>query len=109
MFILGWEYLTDKTVPHDCPDITLFMKTNRNVYLIDVSISNSGNLQAAYTKKMKKYAELNIEVKQQWKLAAVCTHLACHCTCSRSHSSHTTCCPQVTRLNRFAVLDHRDL
>jgi len=57
----------------------------------------------------KKYAELNTEVKQQWKLAAVCTHLACHCICSWSHSSHTTRCPQVTRLNRFAVLDHTEI
>ena len=109
MFILGREYLTDKTVPHNCPDITLFEKTNKTVYLIDVSISNLGNLEASYTEKMRKYAELSIEVKQQWKLEAVYTHLACHCICSRCHSSHTTCCPQVTRLNRFAVLDHTEI
>jgi len=58
MFTLGRECLTDKTVPHNCPDITLFVKTNKIVYLIDVSISNSGNLQAAYTEKMKKICRI---------------------------------------------------
>jgi hypothetical protein len=51
---LYWDrgILTDKTVPHNHSDITLFKKTNKIVYLIDVSLSSSGNLQTAYTEKM---------------------------------------------------------
>jgi hypothetical protein len=58
---------TNKIVPCHCLGITLFEKTNEIVYLIDVSISNSDNLRTADTKKrMRKVAELSIEVKQQW-------------------------------------------
>jgi hypothetical protein len=42
-------------------------------YLNNVNVQNSGNLQTAYTGKMRKYAELNTEVKQQWQLEAVYT------------------------------------
>ena len=65
------EYLTDKTVPHNRPNITFFEKTNKIVYLIDVSLSNLGSLQTAYTEKMRKYAELSTEVKQWWQVEAV--------------------------------------
>jgi hypothetical protein len=34
---------------------------------------NSGNLPNAYTKKIRKYAELSTEIKQQWQTAMVCT------------------------------------
>jgi hypothetical protein len=30
-----------------------------------------GNLQTAYTKNLRKYAELSIEVKEQWPVEAV--------------------------------------
>ena len=67
---LYWDrgILTGKTVPHNRPDITLFEKTNKIFYLIDVCLSNSGNLQTAYSEKMIKYAELITEVKQQWQV-----------------------------------------
>jgi hypothetical protein len=42
-------------------------------YLLDVNIPNSGKLQTAYTKKMRKYAELYFEVKQHWQVEAVYT------------------------------------
>lgn len=45
---------TNKTVTCNCPDITLFEKTSKIVYLIDVSMPNSGNLQTAYTKTNEK-------------------------------------------------------
>jgi len=47
--------------------------TNKIVYLSYVSIPNSGNVQTAETKRMRKYAELSIEMKQQWQLEAVYT------------------------------------
>ena len=63
--------LTDITVPQNSPDITLFKKTHKIVCLIDVTVSNLGNLQTAYTKKIRKYAELSTEVQQQWPVEAV--------------------------------------
>jgi hypothetical protein len=42
-------------------------------YLNDVNVPFSGSLQAAYTEKMKKYAELNTEVKQKWQVGAMYT------------------------------------
>jgi len=41
--------------------------------LIDVNVPFSGNMQAAYTEKMRKYVELNIEVKQKWQVGAMYT------------------------------------
>jgi hypothetical protein len=63
---LYWDrgILTDKTVLHNRSHITFFEKTNKIVYLIDVSVPNSGDVQTAYTEKIRKYAELNIEVKK---------------------------------------------
>jgi hypothetical protein len=48
-------------------------KINKIVCLIDVSIPNSDNLLTAYIEKMRKYAELSIEKKQQSQIAAICT------------------------------------
>jgi hypothetical protein len=50
------EILTNKTVFHNHPDMTLFEKTNKIVYLTAFSIPYVGNLQTAYTKIMRKYA-----------------------------------------------------
>jgi len=58
---------------YNCPDITLFEKTNKIIYLIAVNIPNVGNLQTAYTENMRKYAELSIDVKQQWQVEAAYT------------------------------------
>lgn len=45
-------------------------------YLIDVNVPFAGNMQAAYTeKKIRKHAELNIEVKQKWQVGAMYTYL----------------------------------
>jgi hypothetical protein len=51
---LYWDrgILTDKAVPHNRSDITFFEKTNKIVYIIDVSLSNSVDLQTAYTEKI---------------------------------------------------------
>lgn len=48
-------------------------KRRRIFYLIDANVPNSGNMQNAYTEKMRKYAELDTEVKQQWQVEAVYT------------------------------------
>jgi hypothetical protein len=37
--------LTDTNASHNHPDITLFDKTIKNVYITDVSITNLGDLE----------------------------------------------------------------
>ena len=61
------EILNDKTASHNRPDVTLFENTNKNVYLIDVNIPNSGNLQTVRIEKIRKFAALSIEVQRQWQ------------------------------------------
>ena len=63
----------NKTVPHSHSDITLFEKTDQKVYLFDVSEQNSGNVQTAYTKKMRKFAQLSTEVKKHSQVEPVYT------------------------------------
>jgi len=54
-------------------------------------MTNSGNLQTAYTEKTRIRVELSTAVQQQWQLAAVCTvpYNTCHCICNRCHIPHT--------------------
>jgi hypothetical protein len=52
----------DTTASHNHPDITLFNKIIKKVYIIDVSIPNLGDMQTACKeKKIRKYAELSTE------------------------------------------------
>jgi hypothetical protein len=60
-------------VSHNHTDFTLFEKTNKLIHLVGVCIPNAGNLPIPYTEEMRKYAEMSIEVKQQWQLEAVYT------------------------------------
>jgi len=60
--------------------------TNKIVYLSYVSIPNSGNVQTAETKRMRKYAELSIEMKQQWQVEAVYTLPVTICNRSFPHT-----------------------
>ena len=55
----GTGIITDKTVPLNCPDITLIEKTNKTVRLFGVSMTNSSNVQTAYTEKTRLYAEIS--------------------------------------------------
>ena len=65
--------MTHKTVSHNCPDITLFEKSNGVVYVIYVSIPKWGNLQTSYTNIMRVYVELSIAVKRQWQVEVAYT------------------------------------
>ena len=95
---------TDKTVPHNRPDITLFEKSNRIFHLIDSSLPNSRNLQTAYTEKNEKMCRvMHLTEISVVNKSGIC--LTCHYFCNRSHSSHTALYPRATRLNRFAVRD----
>lgn len=42
--------IADKTVHHNRPDIILIVKNNKTVYLIDIAVPNSGNLQTTFKK-----------------------------------------------------------
>jgi len=98
IIIIRWDrgILTDKTVPHNDPYVTIFEKTNRNntVYLTGVSVPNVGIVQTAYTDKMRKYPALSPEVQQQWP-AEVVYILPVAVSVSRA-----------TGLTGFAVRDH---
>jgi len=71
----------------DGSDIIHLEKTNKIVHLRYVSVPKSGNVQTSDTKRMRKYAELSIEMKQQWQVEAVYTSSVT--VCNRSLSSHT--------------------
>ncbi|CAK1602644.1 unnamed protein product [Parnassius mnemosyne] len=63
--------LTDKTIHYNRPDITLIDKLNKIVYLIDIAIPNTHNLQKTITEKILKYTELKEEVTRIWKMNKV--------------------------------------
>jgi hypothetical protein len=65
------DILTDRTIAHNRPDITLINKTKRTVYLIDVAIPNTPNLEKKYNEKIQNYLPLAEEIKSVWKLNSV--------------------------------------
>ncbi|KAJ0173873.1 hypothetical protein K1T71_011022 [Dendrolimus kikuchii] len=63
--------LTDHTVHNNRPDITLIDKENKHTYLIDIAIPNTHNIQSTITEKIRKYTELQEEVKRLWNMHKV--------------------------------------
>ena len=63
--------ITDKTIHHNRPDITLIDKKNRITYLIDVAVPNTHNIQSTHAEKISKYTDLAIELKTMWKMDKV--------------------------------------
>lgn len=63
--------ITDKTIHYNRPDITVHDKINKTVYLIDIAIPNSHNIQTTISEKLSKYQDLAIEIKTQWKAQTV--------------------------------------
>ncbi|KAG6438507.1 hypothetical protein O3G_MSEX000022 [Manduca sexta] len=72
---LYWDrtIITDKTIHFNRPDITIFHKSIKTVYLIDIAICNTHNLQSTYTEKIAKYTDLSIELQTQWNATTVKT------------------------------------
>lgn len=72
---LYWDrtIITDKTIHHNRPDITLYDKSTKTVFLIDIAIPNTHNLEKTYTDKLSKYTDLAIELKTQWRAQTVKT------------------------------------
>ena len=65
--------ITNKTMKHNRPDITLIDKAHKTVYLVDIAVPNSNNVQKTCEEKMAKYKELADELKEQWKMNKVIT------------------------------------
>lgn len=65
--------ITNKTMKHNRPDITLIDKAHKIVYLVDIAVPNSNNVQKTCEEKKAKYKELADELKEQWKLNKVIT------------------------------------
>ena len=65
--------ITDKTIHHNRPDITVHNKRDKTVFLIDIAIPNTNNISSTFTGKIAKYTELSIELKTQWKVDKVKT------------------------------------
>lgn len=63
--------LTDRTVHNNRPDITFVDKQNRQTFLIDIAVPNTNNLQHTVSEKIRKYAELQQELKTIWKMKKV--------------------------------------
>jgi hypothetical protein len=70
---LYWDrtILTNRSIPHNRPDITLWDKKQRQVYLIDFAVVNNNNLQSTYNTKLNKYMEIAAEIKEQWHVRSV--------------------------------------
>lgn len=49
------------------PDKTIHDKDNNVVYIVDVAIPNTHNIQSIINEKLSKYTDLAIEIKKQWK------------------------------------------
>lgn len=60
--------LTDHTIYNNRPDITFVDKNNKHTYLIDIAVPNTNNLQSTISEKIRKYTELQQEIKRVWKM-----------------------------------------
>lgn len=59
--------LTDRTIHFNRPNITLIDKANKTTLLIDITVSNTHNIQKTITEKLNKYAELKEEIMRIWR------------------------------------------
>lgn len=58
---------TDRTIPHNRPDITLIHKSSKQTFLIDIAVPNDNNVEHKEQEKRDKYLPLAIEVKELWR------------------------------------------
>lgn len=63
--------ITDKTIHHNRPDITLIDKQKKTTFIIDVAIPNTHNIETTLSNKVTKYIDLSQEVKRIWKMDKV--------------------------------------
>lgn len=65
--------ITDKSTPHNKPDITITLKEERITYLVEISVPNTQNIQKKIGEKLEKYTQLAEEIKDMWKQEKVRT------------------------------------
>ncbi|XP_044760829.1 uncharacterized protein LOC123318276 [Coccinella septempunctata] len=72
-FKIYWDktILTNRTVQHNRPDITLVDRRKKKTYLIDVAVPSAHNLQQKYEEKLLKYEILAQDVRQIWGMQSV--------------------------------------
>jgi hypothetical protein len=72
---LYWDrtVLTDQPMQHNRPDIIVVDKAAKKTVLIDVAIPNNNNLQVKYNEKIRKYRDLEVYVKRQWRMQNIQT------------------------------------
>lgn len=69
LYKLYWDITihTDKTIPHNRPDITFQDKKQKITYLIDIAIPLDTNTATKYNEKIEKYKPLALEMERVWK------------------------------------------
>ena len=70
---LLWDFtvITDSSLQHNHPDITMVLKQTNEVYLLDISIPGDSRLSL---EKQTKYVGLKIEVAGVWKCRKATIH-----------------------------------
>ena len=65
-----WDFSvqTDKTIPHNKPDILLVDKDERKAYVIDIACPSDYNVVKKRREKINHYTDLAIEIKSMWQL-----------------------------------------
>ena len=63
--------LTNNTVEHNRPDITILDKTTNTVFLVDIAVPLARNMQKTYAEKQRKYSDLAYVIKAQWRVDRV--------------------------------------
>ena len=59
--------ITDHRLPHNRPDLTLVLKHQKKVFLIDVAIPGDSRISQKITEKQKKHVDLKMELSQLWQ------------------------------------------
>ena len=62
---------TDHSINHNKPDIIIFEKIKKHVFIIDIAIPNDFNIICKHTEKIQKYTNLKFELKQIWDVKTV--------------------------------------
>ena len=63
--------LTDNTIYNNRPDITFVDKQTKHAYIIDIAVPNTNNIQSTIVEKVRKYTELQDQIKRVWRMDQV--------------------------------------
>jgi len=64
--------VTDTSLQHNHPDITILLKHTNEVHLMDIAIPGDSRLSQKVIEKQTKYLELKNEFSRVWKCRKVC-------------------------------------